>query len=192
MAKKKGTHANVIARRKRVWALTCRGLQETEIAEREGVDKSQICRDLDAIHAELDAAPDAAARKLRAANVARSRYGLVIAEALEEWQRSKKDRQRTRTKARSKGRAKLDADGKPVPESTEAEPTTEGRLGDPAYLAAVVKAQSRLDAIEGIDAAKQHDVKGSGSVALRNMTEEQLDEHIAKLEAELRRGPGGS
>ena len=41
------------------------------------------------------------------------------------------------------------------------------RLGDPAYLRAVVAAQTRLDEIDGIDAPKRLEHGGEGGAAMQ-------------------------
>lgn len=176
--------ANVTARRERVWTAFCRGVPQKEIAAAEGVDPMQIVRDLDALHAEHAGDPDAAARRAKAASLARSRYGLLIRKALDEWERSREDRKQLRTKARHK------ANVAPGPDSTEATQVTEARLGDPQYLMVAIRAQQRLDAIEGTEAPKQ--LEHSGKIELRNLTDEQLDKQITELEARTRRTTDGA
>ena len=166
MTRERRVREVIVARRERVWDATCLGKTTRQIAAVEGVAHMQIVRDLAAIHAAMGEDEDAPARKQRAANVARARYGMMIAKAMEEWERSKQERLRKRTKSRSKG-------GKSQP-ATEAEHTIEIGLGDPAYLNVAVKAQQRLDAIEGIDAPKEHNLTGGVKVQLM-LTEEIID-----------------
>lgn len=186
MPRQKRPPVDVAARRERVWEATCRGLTTRQIARQEEVDHKQIVRDLAAIHEERGAgdAAERAGRLERSTDLARARYRLVVREAMTEWERSKTDKQKRREKAKQKG------GGDGGPDETEAEQTTEGRLGDPAYLRAVVAAQTRLDEIDGIDAPKRLAVGGDPDappVSTKSEHEHTVDDDLADDLAAIRR-----
>jgi len=185
MARQKRPPADVAARRERVWEAWCRGQTTRQIAAVEQVDHKQIVRDLAAIDEERAGDQADAARREQAAELARGRYRLVIREALAEWERSKQDRQRERRKAKRSGA------GKDATEATEAEQTTEGRLGDAAYLRAVVAAQTRLDAIDGVDAPKKMEHAGpDGGPIPVALSSEERDAIRERIRARLGGPPG--
>jgi hypothetical protein len=151
MARQRKAPVNVTARRERVWDWFLQGIPAAEMARREKIDRSQICRDLADLQAERKR-PD----KEAAAALALARYERVMAEAWSEWERSKLDRERSRqketksAKPTKKPKKGAPAEGPADDGRMEAESVVEGRLGDPQYLANVIKAQQQIDGINGI------------------------------------------
>jgi len=156
---KKRTSPHVIARQERVYRLWLRGWSEQRIADREGVNQCQISRDLQARREQVDESASVE-RSARSRERAVSVYREVIAEGWEEWERSRQNKKRERTKVKQGGKG---AKGGEADNSSEAEETTEGRLADPQYLNAIVRAQTRIDEIEGNDAPKEHRHSGDAS-----------------------------
>jgi len=194
MVRKPQERSEVNARRERVYKLWCRGWPEVRIAEKEGVHKSQICRDITARRKEINCCKEGSAERDAAArDRAIGTYEEVIAEAFTEWERSKKDKERQRSKVRQKaGKAKAPKSGKaspalPLDETTEAEQATEGRLGDPQYLRAAITAQQRIDEINGLVKQRHEhfgEVKVTHSTDPSQMTEDEIDARLAEIRAE--------
>lgn len=84
--------------------------------------------------------------------------------AWREWERSREDKRRT-----SQRRTTGDAGGK-----DEAGIVTEGRLGDPRYLATVQWCIERRCKMLGLDAPERIEYSGTQRVALTNLTDEEL------------------
>lgn len=158
--RKKQEHAATNARRARIWKQWVRGRSETELAEAEGVAISTICRDLQARHEQIREAEAASiAKGIAERDRAVSVYRDAITEAWTEWERSKGDKKRSRQKAKQGG------EGTGGGTSTEAEETTEGRLGDPQYINAIVRAQARIDDLHGLVVSK-HEHSGPKGAAI--------------------------
>lgn len=116
-------------RRARVAVSYGHGLTQYEIAQAEGVDRSTIGNDLDAIRRQWqeDASGAYAARLL--AELAR--IDRLEAIALEAWERSCKDAETRHVRTEKPGGY---YEGAPLPEKTIAEKVTKGQTGDPRFL----------------------------------------------------------
>jgi hypothetical protein len=115
-------------RRQRVFEAWCNGKTQRDIAAAENVHRSQICRDLDAVLAELHQHNLDDRDSLRLAFL-----GKLIwqeAELMAAWQRSKKQRQRRRAKRINVGSPK---------QREESERIEEDREGDPRYMDLLLK-----------------------------------------------------
>ena len=110
-------------RRQRVFEAWCNGKTQRDIAAAENVHRSQICRDLDAVLAELHQHNLDDRDSLRLAFL-----GKLIwqeAELMAAWQRSKKQRQRRKAKRINAGSPK---------QREESERIEEDRDGDPRWM----------------------------------------------------------
>jgi hypothetical protein len=115
-------------RRQRVFEAWCNGKTQRDIAAAENVHRSQICRDLDAVLAELHQHNLDDRDSLRLAFL-----GKLIwqeAELMAAWQRSKKQRQRRKAKRINAGSPK---------QREESERIEEDREGDPRYMDLLLK-----------------------------------------------------
>lgn len=184
MARERQEWAAVNARRERVWKRWVRGESATSIAERESVSVSTISRDIQARQRQIrQHQANAAARDDAERQRAISGYRAAIAEAWEEWERSKGPKERRRTKTRGAG-----AGGEGA--TVEAEEATEGRLGDPQYLNAVVRAQTKIDELLGLVPSRHEHQQAGPEVVAVNVVKAtvadllQADQEFAAWERE--------
>jgi len=158
----------VAERRQRVAAAYCRGLTQWQIAREEGVDQSQVSRDL----AELRKAWLESARanfsQRKADELAR--WDQLEVTYWQAWERSCRPA-RKNVKKRSKEPDGRDEDGQPrFSEKTERGRHVEGRDGNPAFLAGVERCiEGRQKILDQLDLTAQM---------------EALQARIAELEAE--------
>lgn len=178
MARKKQERATANSRRERVWKQWVRGKSETEIAAAEGVVVSTICRDLQARREQIREHEAASADKAVAQrDRAIGTYQEAIAEAWSEWERSKLDKKRQRHKAKQGGEGET---------SSEAEETTEGRLGDPQYLRTIIQAQARID--EWVMADMQAAAAARLAEALEAEIQTRVERQTPKMITDAREG----
>lgn len=145
MAKQRSEKSQVTERRQRVFKLWCRGWSVVRLAEKEGVNPSQISRDLAARREAIrQHKADEAERDAQERDRAIGTYEEVIQEAFEQWERSKQDK--GRQKQQQTGGTGGAAAAKVI-----SEVISEGRLGDPQYLRTVIEARKRIDKLAGID-----------------------------------------
>ena len=132
MRKSRAHGETLEARRLRVWNGRCLGKSVYDLADEEKVHWSQICRDVSAVARKLG-------RKLKPKDVEKVRLELLgktfhaEAELLAAWERSKRPKERKKAKRIDAQAATGKSKGKPG--KTEAEHVTEGRDGNPKFMA---------------------------------------------------------
>jgi DNA-binding CsgD family transcriptional regulator len=131
-----------------------RGYSQREIARALGISQPQVCYDLKAIRAKYQTMT-AEARKAAVAEK-RLQYREIRWELWQEWERSKKDAERSvrekRTvagKAAAKGKKRKNVEQS---EHFKVVITTEGRLGDPSYLGRVLQVLDLECKLDGLNA----------------------------------------
>jgi hypothetical protein len=116
-------------RRARVAVSYGHGLTQYEIAQAEGVDRSTVSHDLEAIRKEWQADRTGSYEARLLGELAR--IDRIEAIALEAWERSRKDAETRHVRTEKPGGY---YEGAPLPEKTIAEKVTKGQSGDPRFL----------------------------------------------------------
>lgn len=165
----------------RLAALCLRGLTQAEMAARLNVCRQQVQYDLKELHRRWVAAQLADTEARKALELAKIDH--VERTYWRAWRRSRKARQaRTRAKATAgAGAAKLRASLR-----------REGRDGNPAFLAGVLRCIQRRAAILGLDAPRTvAPTTPAGKEPYAGLTDEQLADRILAFLGPAP-GPGGS
>lgn len=147
----------VVAREQEAWRLRLRGWTQCQIAAELKVDQSTISDYLKRRNQALAEEFTEEAREVKAQQTAQLEH--IYAEAVAAWEQSKLPAERTQVVT---GRAVASQFGivdLPDLETT----TTEGQSGNPALLAAALKAKADIRAIWGMDAPKKADITSGGA-----------------------------
>lgn len=155
-------------RRRRVYEAWAKGRPQYLIAQDEDVHPSQVVRDLNHVLAALRE------KNLGHQDLIRNEQLAQIAVAEKElwdaWERSKKPKERNKAK-KTEGAGKTDAEGKPVPgsapTSSQAEKVTEGRDGNPKFMAELRALWELRAKLLGLLITRDDDPSGGPSIVVK-------------------------
>lgn len=160
MGRKKGEKDEaVIEREKRAWELRCQGWSQIRIGVELGVDNSTICKILARLRARVLAQTASKAEAYKAEQHALCEH--LIDEALQEWQRSKRNAVKA-TRQTDAGSGDGDVASKERTSRTD-----EVREGDVAYLDRALAAMERQAKLWGLDAPVKREITGKDGGAIR-------------------------